>query len=202
MKKMTPEIRFKGFDEKWRSCELKNISKIIGGGTPSTCNPNYWNGDIDWYTPAEINGSIYTTGSKRKITETGLKNSSAQILPAYKTILFTSRAGIGKTAILSYSGTTNQGFQSIVLNDEYNPYFIYSISNQITKKAEAISSGSTFLEISGTVLGTLTIMIPEKSEQDKVAQLFKQLDHLITLQQQELDTLNNIKKALLEKMFV
>jgi len=197
-----PKRRFKGFSGEWEVRKLGDISEIIGGGTPSTFNNDYWDGNIDWYAPAEIDEQIYASGSKRKITELGLKNSSAKILPPHKTILFTSRAGIGKTAILNQPGATNQGFQSMVLKDEYTPYFIYSMGNQIKEKAEAIASGSTFLEISGKMLGKLEIMVPEKSEQDIIAQLFERIDTLITLHQQKLDKLKDLKKSYLNEMFI
>ncbi|MRT93010.1 restriction endonuclease subunit S [Ancylomarina sp. 16SWW S1-10-2] len=200
-KKRIPKRRFKEFTGDWEECKLEDMSEIIGGGTPSTCNNAYWDGHIDWYAPAEIDEQIYASGSKRKITELGLKNSSAKILPPYKTILFTSRAGIGKTAILSQPGATNQGFQSMVLKDEYTPYFIYSMSNQIKEKAEAIASGSTFLEISGKMLGKLEIMVPKKTEQDIIAQFFLNLDTLITLHQRKLDKIKSMKKAYLSEMF-
>lgn len=198
-----PKRRFKGFTDDWENCKLEDISEIIGGGTPSTTNNDYWDGNIDWYSPAEIDDEqIYVSGSKRKITELGLKNSSAKILPAGKTILFTSRAGIGKTAILSQPGATNQGFQSLILKDEYSTYFIYSMSNQIKEKAEAIASGSTFLEISGKMLGKIEIMIPERGEQDVIAQLFEKIDKLININQHKLYKLKNLKKAYLNEMFI
>jgi type I restriction enzyme S subunit len=200
-KAKVPAIRFKGFTDAWEQRKLNEISEIIGGGTPSTSNPDYWDGDIDWYAPAEMEGQRYAVGSKRKITELGLQNSSAKVLPANKTVLFTSRAGIGKTAILCRSGATNQGFQSMVLSDGYNPYFIYSMGGSIKEKAESIASGSTFLEISGKMLGNLEIMVPEKAEQDAIAQYFENLDNLITLHQRKLLKLKNVKKAMLEKMF-
>ena len=100
------------------------------------------------------------------------------------------------------SGATNQGFQSLVLKDGYNPYFIYSMSDSIKEKAEAVASGSTFLEISGKMLGSLSVMLPEKAEQDMIAGYFESLDNLITLHQRKLEKLKNIKKSMLEKMFV
>ena len=111
--KKVPEIRFPGFTGDWEQRKLSEVAEIVGGGTPSTNIPEYWDGDIDWYAPAEINDQIYVDGSERKITKLGLEKSSAKILPADKTVLFTSRAGIGKTAILRRSGATNQGFQCI-----------------------------------------------------------------------------------------
>ncbi len=169
----------------WEQRKLSEVADIIGGGTPSTGVEEYWDGDIDWYAPAEINDQIYVDCSERKITRLGLENSSAKILPANKTVLFTSRAGIGKTAILRHDGATNQGFQSMVLNDETNPYFVFSMSSIIKEKAERVASGSTFAEISRKLLGNLEFWFPSKAEQDKIGGYFENLDHLITLHQRQ-----------------
>src|SRR5574344_1843096 len=182
-KSKKPAIRFAGFTDAWEQRKLSEIADIVGGGTPSTNNPEYWDGDIDWYAPAEMEGQRYAVGSVKKITELGLQKSSATMLPAGKTVLFTSRAGIGKMAILQRSAATNQGFQSIVIKDNTNPYFIYSMGSEIKKKAEGIASGSTFLEISGKMLGNLEIAMPSSREQDKIACYFEKLDDLITLHQ-------------------
>lgn len=176
------------------------MAEIVGGGTPSTNIPEYWDGNIDWYAPAEINDQIYVDSSERKITKLGLEKSSAKILPADKTVLFTSRAGIGKTAILRRSGATNQGFQSMVLNDETNPYFVFSMSKLIKEEAERVASGSTFAEVSGKMLGNLAFMFPTKKEQDKIGEYFSNLDHLITLHQHKQNTPKNSTK--LYKIYV
>lgn len=197
-----PEIRFDGFTDDWEQRKLSEVAEIVGGGTPSTNIPEYWDGDIDWYAPAEINDQIYVDGSERKITKLGLEKSSAKILPADKTVLFTSRAGIGKTAILRRSGATNQGFQSMVLNDETNPYFVFSMSKFIKEEAERVASGSTFAEVSGKMLGNLTFMFPTKQEQDKIGEYFSNLDNLITLHQRKAENLKNLKKYMLQNMFV
>ena len=91
MKNKKPEIRFKGFSEEWEEKKLGEVAEIIGGGTPSTSIPEYWGGEIDWYSPTEIGPNIYAEGSVKKITEMGLQKSSAKVLPPNKTILFTSR---------------------------------------------------------------------------------------------------------------
>jgi len=110
------------------------------------------------------------------------------MLPAEKTILFTSRAGIGKVAILKQSACTNQGFQSLVVKNGYEPYFVYSMGNQLKEKAESIASGSTFLEISGKMLANLHIKMPRQEEQLKIASFFQDLDNLITLHQRKPQT--------------
>lgn len=196
-----PEVRFKGFSGDWEEKTLGSIAEIVGGGTPSTSNPDYWNGSIDWFSPTEIGESPYAECSRKKLTQKGFDNCSANMLPALKTILFTSRAGIGDAAILKVDACTNQGFQSIVLKDGIDTYFIYSMTPQIKDFALIHASGSTFLEISGKVLASMPILHPSLPEQQKIGAFFQNLDNLIGLQQQELDKLTNIKSACLSKMF-
>lgn len=198
-----PEIRFKGFTDAWEQRKLGELAEIVGGGTPSTGIDSYWDGDIDWYAPAEIGEQIYLESSQRKITEEGLNKSSAKILPI-GTVLFTSRAGIGKTAILLKEGCTNQGFQSIVPNKEkLDSYFIFTRSEELKRYGETVGAGSTFVEVSGKQMANMELMMPKTMlEQQQIGEYFQSLDHLITLHQRELEKLKNIKKAMLEKMFV
>src|SRR5699024_573879 len=122
-------------------------------------NKEYWDGNIDWYSPVEINNQIYVSKSQNKITKLGLQKSSARILPV-GTVLFTSRAGIGKTAILSKEGATNQGFQSIVPHkDILDSYFIFSQTNVLRHYGEVNGAGSTFVEVSGKQMSKMPIMV-------------------------------------------
>ena len=196
-----PEIRFPGFTDAWEQRKLGEVADIVGGGTPSTSNPNYWDGDIDWYAPAEIAGQIYFDSSQRKITEQGYENSSAKMLPP-GTVLFTSRAGIGKTAILSKKGCTNQGFQSIVPhNDELDSYFVFSRTDELKQYGELVGAGSTFVEVSGKQMAAMNLKMPTTiEEQQTIGRFFKQLDTLITLHQRKYEKLIDTKKAFLEKM--
>ena len=198
-----PEIRFKGFTDAWEQRKLGEVADIVGGGTPSTSNDDYWDGDIDWYAPAEIADQIYVASSERKITQQGYDNSSAKMLPV-GTVLFTSRAGIGKTAILRKEGCTNQGFQSIVPHiNELDSYFIFSRSEEMKRYGETVGAGSTFVEVSGKQMANMELMMPiTMEEQVTIGSFFSNLDFLITLHQRKLEKLKNIKKACLEKMFV
>ena len=197
-----PEIRFKGFSGQWDEKELgTDVVEIIGGGTPSTSISEFWGGDIDWYSPTEIGNNVYADGSQKKITALGLKSSSAKILPAGNTVLFTSRAGIGDMAILAKAGATNQGFQSFVVKEGVSPYFLYSAGKLIKEFALKHASGSTFLEISGKQLGRMKILMPSTEEQTQIGNTFQKLDSLINQHQQKHDKLSNIKKAMLERMF-
>ena len=200
--KNVPEIRFKGFTDTWEQRKLGKIANIIGGGTPSTLVSKYWNGDINWYSPVEIGDKIFVSSSQKKITQLGYEKSSAKLLPI-GTVLFTSRAGIGNTAILAKEGCTNQGFQSIVPNKkEIDSYFIYSMTNQLKEYGEKIGAGSTFAEVSGKQMEEMPINIPKLEEQCKISQLFEKIDNLITLHQHKLEKLKNMKKSLLNKMFI
>ena len=196
-----PKLRFPGFTDPWEQRKLGDVATIVGGGTPSTNNDAYWDGEIDWYSPAELGERVYADRSVRRITQAGYDSCSATLLPAGKTILFTSRAGIGNTAILRRSACTNQGFQSLVVNDDIDVYFVYSMTDRIKKFAEQKASGSTFLEISGKGLAAGEFAFPSKDEQTAIGSMFKQLDNLITLHQRELDHVKELKKGLLQKMF-
>ncbi len=198
-----PEVRFAGFTDDWEQRKLGDLAEIVGGGTPNTSIQEYWDGEIDWYTPAEISNNIYVNSSERKITSAGYENSSAKMLPI-GTVLFTSRAGIGKTAILRKKSCTNQGFQSIVpYHNQLDTYFIYSRTDELKRYGETTGAGSTFVEVSGKQMGKMNIFIPRvMDEQVKIGQYFSRLDNLITLHQRELEILKNLKKTCLKRMFI
>ena len=197
-----PNLRFKQFNDKWKYKKLGEVADIVSGGTPDTTKRDYWNVSIIWYTPAEVGNKIFVVGSQRKITNIGLENSSAKILPV-GTVLFTSRAGIGKTAILKEKGSTNQGFQSIVPKKKsLDSYFIFSMSNILKKYGESHGAGSTFLEISGKELAKARISLPSITEQKNISKVLFKLDTIITLQKQEIDNLKKLKQFLLQNMFI
>ncbi|WP_270737274.1 restriction endonuclease subunit S [Streptococcus anginosus] len=198
-----PEIRFLEFKTApaWEQRKLGEVAEIVGGGTPSTSNPEYWDGDIDWYAPAEIGEKTFVSESKRKISKLGLEKSSAKLLPV-GTVLFTSRAGIGNTAILAKSATTNQGFQSIVPKENLlYSYFIYSMTGYLKHYGEVTGAGSTFVEVSGKQMAKCPISLPSLPEQKAIGDFFSTLDRFIALHQRKLEHLKLRKKALLQKMF-
>ena len=198
-----PEIRFSGFTDDWEQRKLGELADIVGGGTPSTSNLQYWDGDIDWYAPAEINEQVYVSSSQKKITKAGYENSSAKLLPV-GTVLFTSRAGVGKTAILAREACTNQGFQSIVPHkQELDSYFIFSRSAELKQYGEIVGAGSTFVEVSGKQMSEMELMMPlALNEQQAIGTYFRRLDQLLSLHQRKLEKLRQIKKSMLERIFV
>ncbi|WP_305774721.1 restriction endonuclease subunit S [Lactococcus lactis] len=196
-----PKRRFPGFTDDWEQRELGEVADIIGGGTPSTSVKEFWDGNIDWYSPVEIGDKVFVNGSQKKITDLGFQKSSAQMLPA-GTVLFTSRAGIGSTAILETEACTNQGFQSIVPKENLDTYFIYSRSHELKRYGEITGAGSTFVEVSGKQMAKMPILIPDIEEQREIGNFFQNLDQTIAFQQQKLEKLQNIKKAYLNEMFI
>ena len=199
----TQHLRFTGHTTPWQTKKLGNIADIVGGGTPSTIRPEYWDGGIQWFTPAEITkAQTYVSNSTKTITELGLSKSSARLLPGNRTILFTSRASIGETALLTVDATTNQGFQSIVLKDGINRYFIYCMVSNLRRYAQRMASGSTFLEISNHQLAKAPVYIPDSSEQAEIARFFQTLDSLIAAAERKANLLKKKKQAYLQKMFI
>ena len=201
VKNNTPEIRLNGFSGDWVEKRLEDVVDIVGGGTPDTTNPEFWDGEIDWYSPTEIGKNVYADKSVKTITKLGFQKSSAQILPAHKTILFTSRAGIGDMAILRSDAATNQGFQSFIAKD-IDVYFLYSMGHLLKEYALEKASGSTFLEVSKKQLSVIEILIPSNiEEQATIGHLFKQLDDTITLSKHKYEKTKNLKNAFLSKIF-
>ena len=197
-----PDVRFKGFTDAWEQRKLGDVAIITGGGTPSTNVPEYWNGDIDWYSPVEIGKNRYVSKSNRKITKLGLEKSSAKLLPI-GTVLFTSRAGIGNTAILQAEGCTNQGFQSITPDSkELDTYFLYTMTPRLKRYGEVTGAGSTFVEVSGKQMEKMSLVLPSLEEQKQIGRFFRTIDDSITLHQRKLDCLISIKKGLLQQLFV
>lgn len=198
------ELRFKregGTDyPEWEQTSLEDVCDIVGGGTPSTKNIDYWNGNIQWFTPSEIGKTKYVSKSVRTISQVGFEKSSARKLPV-GTILLTSRATLGEMAIATIECTTNQGFQSLIprkINGEYLYYLQPTIKNYCNKKA----CGSTFNEISKGELGKCKIPMPHFEEQQKIADFLSALDEAINYAKQELDKWKELKKGLLQQMFV
>lgn len=202
MTNKVPNIRFKGFTDDWEQRKLGEVADIVGGGTPSTSKDEYWDGDIDWYAPAEILDQVFVSSSERKITQEGYDNSSTKMLPI-GTVLFTSRAGIGKMAILNKEGCTNQGFQSIVPHaNELDSYFIFSRASELKKYGETVGAGSTFVEVSGKQMSNMNLLLPKDiNEQQKIGNYFQKIDHLITLHQRKCEQTKELKKFMLQKMF-
>ena len=187
--------------EDWEVKTIGDVARIVGGGTPSTDIPSYWNGDIQWFTPAEITNTFkYIAKSERTISTLGLKNSSAKLLPK-GAILLTTRATIGATAILLREACTNQGFQSLIVNKENSNEFIYYLlplaKNEMLKQA----SGSTFPEISAKKLAQIELALPKTiAEQERIATALSSIDTLIRDLDRTIEKKKNIRQGAMEQL--
>lgn len=168
----------------WFIATVNELGEIVGGGTPSKKQDEYYMVDgIPWITPKDLssNKSKFIYKGNLDISALGLAKSSAKLMPK-GTVLLSSRAPIGYIAFAGTDVTTNQGFKSIVPNKGYSEYFIYFKLNEILPIIEANAGGSTFKEISGSGLKAIQIILPEKEVVDKfhnlVLPLFNQINNL------------------------
>ncbi len=197
-----PEIRFTGFTDDWEQRKLGELSeRTFGGGTPNTSNNEYWNGDIPWFQSSDIpDGNLFGVAPKKFISQEGLSKSAAQLIPE-NSIAIITRVGVGKLAFVPFPYTTSQDFLSLSkLKTE--PFFtVYACYKKLQSELNAVQ-GTSIKGITKDELLAKQIMVPNYAEQYQIGAFFTNLDNLITLHQRKLEKLQNIKKAMLEKMFV
>ena len=180
--------------------KIKELCQIICGGTPSTTNPEYWDGDIVWLTPKDlsINRNKYIVDSSNKITSKGLNNSSTKIVPK-GAVLLSSRAPIGYLAISNCELCTNQGFKSLVCNkDLINNEYLYYLLQTKVEELKSISTGSTFLELSTNTLKDYEIDIHDLCEQQHIVNILGSIDNKI----ENNDLLSQKYESLLKNLYL
>lgn len=189
---------------KWKEYKIGDISEVIGGGTPSTKINEYWGGEIPWLTPRDLTNhkSVQISKGERSITKLGLDKSSARLLPK-GTVLLTSRAPIGYVAIATNPISTNQGFKNLIPKEGISlGLFLYYWLKDNKEYLEANGSGTTFSEISGTVVKLLDISLPPLPEQKAIAEVLSSLDDKIDLLHRQNETLEKMAETLFKKWFV
>lgn len=150
-----------GIPQGWRNLHFQDVADLVGGGTPSTDRADYWDGDIFWVTPTDItrNNSLALLDTQRKITEQGLENSNARLLPP-RSILMTSRASIGYFALCDGPACTNQGFICLVPKADETRYFLLFNLMSRKEEIESMATGATFKEISKKTFRALPLLMP------------------------------------------
>ncbi|ERJ65610.1 restriction endonuclease subunit S [Porphyromonas gingivalis] len=196
-----PPLRFPEFADEWKQTTLGETCSVIGGGTPSTDVDDYWNGDIQWFTPSEIGVNKFVSRSERTITEQGMNNSGAKLLPL-GTILLTTRATIGEASIATCPCTTNQGCQSLVINRRITTTeFVYQKVETLKRELFSRANGSTFKEISASEVRSISISLPSLSEQEKIAGFLSLIDERIQSCSETIKERKREKAALLNQLF-
>ena len=174
----------------WIECKISDIGTVVGGATPSTKkSENYEGGNIAWITPKDLStfSGRYIQHGERDITETGLKSCSTQLLPQ-NTVLFSSRAPIGYVAIAANEVCTNQGFKSVIPNENTDPLFLFYLLKYNKDKIEGMGSGTTFKEVSGNTMKNIVVKVPSDKEiQKKIASILGSIDDKI----EENERINN-----------
>ena len=200
---LTGKNRLPGFRGEWEVKRLGELAEIRSGGTPSTTQPQFWDGDILWCTPTDItalNGLKYLSDTSRKISLLGLKSSSAEIIPA-NSIVMTSRATIGECAINRVPVSTNQGFKNFVPFEGVDVEFLYYVL--LTQKQGFISlcSGSTFLEIGKAQLAIFEVCVPTtKAEQEAIASILSDMDGEIAALEARLTKTRQLKQGMMQEL--
>lgn len=190
--------------DKWKKVKISDLGQVIGGATPSTKKEEYYNGDIAWITPKDLSDfhGRYISKGERSITKAGMDSCSTQLLPK-NTILFSSRAPIGYVAIAKNELCTNQGFKSVIPNDNVDYLFLYYLLKYNKDRIEAVGSGTTFKEVSGSTMRNIEVMIPESLEvQRNISAILNAIDSKIELNQQINDNLEQQAQSFFQELFV
>jgi len=166
----------------WKTCTIADLGMVVGGATPSTKEAeNYDGGTIAWITPKDLAGysERFISHGERDITETGLHSCSAQMMPRHS-VLFSSRAPIGYVAIAENELCTNQGFKSVVPNENTDYMFLYYLLLNNRQRIEHMGSGTTFKEVSGKTMRSIEVRVPEsKEEQIRISSILSTIDDKI-----------------------
>ena len=180
---------------------VSEIGTVVGGSTPKTSIEEYWDGDLKWITPAELNlDTGYLYDSIRKITKAGAESCSLQLMPI-NTVILTSRAPIGKVAIAGTEFYCNQGFKNIICKDTINPRYLYSLLLFNTDYLNSLGRGATFKEISKAIVEKIRIPIPQIELQNQFADFVKQVDKSKVAVQKALDEAQLLFDSLMQEYF-
>lgn len=200
---LTGQTHLPGFSGEWEVKQLGELADIRSGGTPSTGDSAAWDGIIPWCTPTDITaleGGKYLSTTSRTITEHGLRNSSAELIPA-RSIVMTSRATIGECAINAVPMTTNQGFKNLVPFDFVDVEFLYYLLCTQKQGLVDLSAGSTFLEIGKTQVRRYEVKLPSmKSEQTAIATILSDMDAEITALETRRTKTRALKQAMMQEL--
>ena len=187
----------------WELLAIDDVAEVVGGGTPSTKDPSYFGGNIPWITPKDLSNfhSRYISRGERNITQKGLEESSAKLLPP-NAVLLTTRAPVGYVAIAKNEVTTNQGFRSLIPRHNVISEYLYYLLKINTERLKSNASGTTFGELSGSTLKSLKFPFPQIEEQRAIAKIISDLDDKIELNHQMNKTLESIAQAIFKRWFV
>jgi type I restriction enzyme S subunit len=181
--------------------KLGEICEIVSGSTPKTGIAEYWDGNLKWITPAEIDDESYIiTDSARKLTELGVKKTGLSSFPS-GTVILSSRAPIGKVAIAGCEMYCNQGFKNLICSDRINNRYLYWFLKGNTAYLNSLGRGATFKEISKKIVSDIEINVPEISQQLAAVDALERVSEIIRLRKNQLQKLDELIKARFVELF-
>ncbi|MEL7647301.1 MAG: restriction endonuclease subunit S [Sedimentibacter sp.] len=181
--------------------KIGDICQVVSGSTPKTNIEEYWNGNIKWLTPAEISDdSIIINNTERHLTNAGFKSANLRLLPE-GTVLLSSRAPIGKVAIVGSPMSCNQGFKNLICKSEIFNYYLYYFLKYNTKYLNSLGRGATFKEISKEIVENIKIPLPSIENQKEIVKKLHILNHLISIRKQQINKLDLLVKSRFVEMF-
>ena len=181
--------------------KLGEICEIVSGSTPKTGIAEYWDGNLKWITPAEIDDESYIiTDSARKLTELGVKKTGLSSFPS-GTVILSSRAPIGKVAIAGCEMYCNQGFKNLICSDRINNRYLYWFLKGNTAYLNSLGRGATFKEISKKIVSDIEINVPEISQQLAAVDALERVSEIIRLRKNQLQKSDELVKARFVEMF-
>lgn len=181
--------------------KLGDICEIVSGSTPKTSIDEYWDGDVKWITPAELNDDSYIiSDSARKITELAVKKTGLTSFPE-GTVILSSRAPIGKVAIAGCEMYCNQGFKNLICSDKIINKYLYWFLKRNIHFLNSLGRGATFKEISKAIVSEIEINVPEIEQQKKVVEILEKVSGIIARRKKELSALDDLIKARFVEMF-
>ena len=187
----------------WRDVKLGDVAEVVGGGTPDTKVTKYWDSKIPWLTPRDLSNfsGRYISKGERGISDLGLSKSSAKILPK-GSVLLTTRAPVGYLAIADDEVSTNQGFRSLIPNQKTDNLFLFYLLKQNVDYLKSQSHGTTFGELAGSTLKSLSFLFPPLPEQKTIAEVLSSLDDKIDLLHRQNKTLEDMAQTLFRQWFI
>jgi len=180
---------------------LGDICEIVSGSTPKTNIEEYWNGDIKWITPAELDEESYIINdTARKITKVAVEKTGISSFPK-GTVLLSSRAPIGKVAIAGCEMYCNQGFKNLICKEKVYNRYLYWFLKRNTKYLNSLGRGATFKEISKQIVSEIEINLPEMEHQKIIVEILEKLMKIIRLRKLEIKKLEKLKNARFVELF-
>ena len=181
--------------------KLGDICEIVSGSTPKTSIEEYWDGDVKWITPAELdNDSYIITDTVRKITELAVRKSGLSSF-SEGTVILSSRAPIGKVAIAGCEMYCNQGFKNLICSEKINNKYLYWFLKGNTEFLNSLGRGATFKEISKQIVANIEINVPDYESQINIVKHLEKINKIIKLRTQELEKLDELIKARFVELF-